>query len=90
MCNLDYMFQLPGLLLHLCCQKEGCRRHGISVEASEGLHHEEAMHVYNGSVDRQLGDVEPLTHVLQQIGSLLPVAQLFISVEPCSAGRALL
>lgn len=62
--HLNNMLQLAWLLFNLCCQEKGSRGNHISVEASEGLDHVEAMHVYDGSVDGELGYIEPLSHVL--------------------------
>lgn len=49
--HFDHVFQLPGLLLHLCGEEERCRRHRVPVELRERVECIKTMHVHDGRVD---------------------------------------
>lgn len=74
--HFDDVLELPRLLLHLAREEERRRRHVVPVEVGEGVKDEEAVHVDHGRVDAQLVHVEPLPHVLDQVGRLLPAREL--------------
>jgi len=81
----DNVLQLPRLLLHLGGQEEASRRHGVPVKVSERVEGVEAMHIHDGRVDAQLGDLQTLAHLLDQVGGHLAVLQLVVSLDAASA-----
>lgn len=53
--HLDDVLELPGLLFHFGCQKEGGRGDGVPVELAEAVEHVEPLHVHDRGIDTQLG-----------------------------------
>ena len=84
---LNNVLQLPGLLLDLGGQEQGRSGHRVPVEPGEAVEHVEALHVDDGRVDAELCDLQPLAHVLDEVGRLLPVAELLFPGNPAPDRR---
>lgn len=86
--HLDDVLELARLLLDLSGEKECCRGDAVPMELREGMERVEPVHVHDGGVDAELGYLQPLAHVLDEVGGPLPVHQLLVGVHAApSTGR---
>ncbi len=85
--HLDDVLELTGLLFDLGGQEEGGRGDRVTVEQRERVKTVETVHVDDGGVDAQLGDLQSLAHVLYEVGRLLALRKLLVRVDAATSAR---